>query len=328
MTYYLDKFVNLYCRRVHFFQKGWGDKTVLENLANQPLQFEKHIPQITWKKLKKDEQHTILLGQFLSPHQNIYFPKESHTAYLEWIIPANTIKNFPIYLHFAATGDQKFERRYKRYAMPLIPKGISSIILENPYYGKRRPAKQKNFSLRFFIDLWNMSLATIHEGLSLLHWLYEEGFTYLGVTGVSMGGYMASAVGAFYQQPLAIVPILSPHSAYTVFLDGTLHQSCAWDALHLEKNLNKKYLYDLFKQTDLTNYSPPHVKSQILILAAKKDAYVPSYSPQKLHQHWQGSKIHWLNTGHVGAFLFYNKIMINNLSTAMHNLQQEWQASR
>lgn len=53
-------------------------------------------------------------------------------------------------------------------------KNIASIILESPYYGKRRPLYQKGSKLTHVSDLLTLGRATIEESLSILHWAHHQ----------------------------------------------------------------------------------------------------------------------------------------------------------
>ena len=64
-----------------------------------------------------------------------------------------------------------------------------------------------------------MGCALIVETSVLLNWCEQQGFGPLGVTGVSMGGHMASLAGTFVPKPLAIIPCLSWTTASSVFTE-------------------------------------------------------------------------------------------------------------
>ena len=103
-------------------------------------------------------------------------------------------------------------------AKPLVKEhGIASILLENPFYGLRKPNKQVRSSLRHVADLFVMGAALILESHVLLHWGRRQGYAPLGITGISMGGHMASLACTAWPEPLAIVPCLSWSTASSVF---------------------------------------------------------------------------------------------------------------
>lgn len=45
------------------------------------------------------------------------------------------------------TGDHGYNVRLKNNAIPLAQEGVASIIIENPYYGQRKPEGQFRSSL-------------------------------------------------------------------------------------------------------------------------------------------------------------------------------------
>lgn len=55
------------------------------------------------------------------------------------------------------------------------------------------------------------------ENLVLLHWCEKMGLGPLGVTGLSMGGHMASLSATNWPKPLVLVPCLSWSTASSVF---------------------------------------------------------------------------------------------------------------
>lgn len=65
-------------------------------------------------------------------------------------------------------------------------------MLENPYYGVRKPKDQLRSSLHYVTDIFVMGGCLMLECLVLLRWLEQQGFGPLGVSGVSMGGHVSA----------------------------------------------------------------------------------------------------------------------------------------
>ena len=82
-------------------------------------------------------------------------------------------------------------------ALPLLKKeGLGAVILENPYYGSRKPQEQTLSQLLHVSDLFVMGLTLILETLVLRDWLEgERGLGPVGVTGSSMGGHVCMGEG-------------------------------------------------------------------------------------------------------------------------------------
>jgi hypothetical protein len=320
----LDRLCALFANRMNFFHQGWGDEEILQKIRHLDLYTEDSPTlDITWTKTWETEDATFQQGFFHSPFEHAIFPEESQKAYVEFILPKAAKKTAPIALHFAATGDQGFLRRRNLMALPLLPAGIGSLILENPFYGRRRPPTQQGFSPSRVIDLWAMANAAIYEGLALLQWLKKENYNHLAVTGISMGGYIAAVVASLCSLEIAAIPCLAPHSAVTVFTEGVLTKACNWNALAETLAQNKKahdVLRDFLADSDIRHYPPPKKTKAAIIVAGQYDAYVLPYSPEIIHQRWQGSEIRWLKTGHVGAFFFQRKHFLTAIRDAIQRL--------
>lgn len=63
-----------------------------------------------------------------------------------------------------------------------------------------------------------MGGALIAECNFLLNWAKESGYSPLGLSGVSMGGYMASLAYTNSSGPVSLVPCLSSSTAAPVFV--------------------------------------------------------------------------------------------------------------
>jgi hypothetical protein len=201
----LDRLYASQSNRLLFFKDGWGDLPRIREIyrAGSHLGPPQHI-EVRWEETL--ENGTVLLrrGAFLSPYTDLPLPAESRTSFFELVLPPKASRETPICMHFAATGDEGFARRRHAFALPLLRKGIGSLILENPYYGRRRPPGQHKKMLNRFSDLWAMGGAAVEEGRSLMQWLRREGYERLGVCGISMGGSMAARVAVLEEEPVAM----------------------------------------------------------------------------------------------------------------------------
>nr|AAI45213.1 3110057O12Rik protein [Mus musculus] len=119
---------------------------------------------------------------------------------------------------------------------------MASLLLENPYYGCRKPKDQVRSSLKNVSDLFVMGGALILESAALLHWLEREGYGPLGMTGISMGGHMASLAVSNWPKPMPLIPCLSWSTASGVFTTGVLSKSINWR--ELEKQYYTQTVYE------------------------------------------------------------------------------------
>ncbi|XP_049836010.1 protein ABHD18 isoform X2 [Schistocerca gregaria] len=229
-----------------FFTKGWGNTENLKRL----FEFRKVVsrrescfnlvPPDYPVSVFKDEtvgDYRILEGKFLSPfvkHLPNILPKEAETAYFQAVLPAEwQSKQYrPVCIHLAGTGDHGYWRRRQIMAKPLIKEsGIGAVLLENPFYGLRKPKDQVRSSLHNVSDIFVMGGCLILESLAILHWCEKSGFGPLGLTGISMGGHMASLAATNWPKPIVLVPCLSWSTASSVFTEGVMSESINWDLL-------------------------------------------------------------------------------------------------
>lgn len=91
------------------------------------------------------------------------------------------------------------------------------------------------------------------ENLVLMHWCERMGLGPLGVTGLSMGGHMASLAATNWPKPLVLVPCLSWSTASAVFTEGVMSQSINWERLEMEYYSNGNYRERLAKMVTVVD---------------------------------------------------------------------------
>ena len=245
-----------------FFTKGWGSPQNLKRIfefrkviANRETCYNL-IPRDYPISITKDEEWSdchIIEGSFESPfHKHLpgIMPTETITAHFQLVLPRrwNSHKMKPLCLHLAGTGDHFFWRRRNLIAKPLLKEsGIASLLLENPFYGLRKPRNQIRSSLHNVCDIFIMGGCLIMESIVLLNWCEQQGFGPLGLTGLSMGGHMASLAATNWPKPLPLVPCLSWSTASPVFTQGVMSASINWTLLEHQYFANELYQNDLAK---------------------------------------------------------------------------------
>ncbi|XP_041972400.1 protein ABHD18 isoform X2 [Aricia agestis] len=265
-----------------FFTKGWGKPENLRRLfefrkvvSNRDECFklvEKDYP-VTITKEQKLADCRLLEGFFITPLERYLpgiVPEIAQKAHFQILLPEKwQDPNYkPVCLHLAGTGDHFFWRRRNLMVKPLLKEaGIGGIILENPFYGLRKPVDQVRSSLHNVSDIFVMGGCLILESLVLFHWCEQNGLGPLGVTGLSMGGHMASLAATNWPKPLVLVPCLSWSTASAVFLQGVMSHSINWDLLEDQYLSDGVYREKLSKMVTVIDEA---------FLAGKK--FVQSYS--------------------------------------------------
>lgn len=298
--------------RPKLFSEGWGDLDYLKQCYDKGLE----IPpikklKIQWTDSTQKENCFIQKGFFQTPYQGHQFPEECQRAFVELILPQTKSKKTPVCIYFGFKGDEGFSRR-RKMVLPLVNQGIGALILEQPFHGNRKPKNQQRTSFNRVIDFWNMSHAAVNEGTSLLYWLKENGFGPLGVAGYSQGACMANMVGALFPEPLAIVSFVGAHSAEVIFKQGVMGKYCDWETLAKQFKGNQKeakeFLFKFLGMSDIRNFPVPAHPQSAFLVRAQWDSFMPSFSLPLVHQYWKGSHFKKIRTGHIGSFIFYQKL--------------------
>ncbi|XP_008110244.2 protein ABHD18 [Anolis carolinensis] len=227
-------------KRIFEFRKLIGNREKCQNLVSRD--YPVHI-----NKVEEQSDCKILDGHFVSPLAHYVpeiMPSESITARFQFIVPKRWNSKYrPVCIHLAGTGDHHFWRRRTLMARPMIKEAcMASLLLENPYYGCRKPKDQIRSCLKNVSDLFVMGGALVLESAALLHWLEREGYGPLGMTGISMGGHMASLAVSNWPKPLPLVPCLSWSTASGVFTTGVLSKAVNWR--ELEKQYYTQSVYE------------------------------------------------------------------------------------
>ncbi|KAM8968782.1 protein ABHD18 isoform X2 [Sarcophilus harrisii] len=227
-------------KRLFEFRKIIGNREKCQNMVSRdyPVYID---------KIEEETDCKILEGHFVSPMAHYVpdlMPIESVIARFQFIVPKEWNSKYrPVCIHLAGTGDHYYWRRRTLMARPMIKEAcMASLLLENPYYGCRKPKDQVRSSLKNVSDLFVMGGALVLESAALLHWLEREGYGPLGMTGISMGGHMASLAVTNWPKPLPLIPCLSWSTASGVFTTGVLSKSINWR--ELEKQYYTQTVYE------------------------------------------------------------------------------------
>ena len=206
------------------------------------------------------------------------------------------------------------------------------IIIENPYYGLRKPRKQLRSSLFFVSDLFIMGAVLILEA-------WEQSFSPLVCHGISMRGHMASLATAASHIPVGLTPCLAATSGSVTFCRGVMSGAINWSQLERQLREEPGYLRDVWplvhspeeygkmkdedkvtaghfmrclmdECTHMANYSAPLDTELVDIVTAEYDAYQPRGAAEvrSLESCYPGCRVTAIPEGHVRAYLLYQHV--------------------
>uniref|UniRef100_A0A674BHQ8 Abhydrolase domain containing 18 n=1 Tax=Salmo trutta TaxID=8032 RepID=A0A674BHQ8_SALTR len=209
------------------FIQGWGKpddlKRIFElrKIVGNREKCKELVPKdypVFIDKVEDQSDCKIHNGYFISPLEHIVpgiLPSESIKARFQFIVPKKWKNHKPVCIHLAGTGDH--------------------------FFWKSRS------SLRNVSDLFVMGAALILESAVLLHWLEREDYWPLGMTGISMGGHMASLAVTNWPKPIPLIPCLSWTTASNVFTTGVLSKAVNWRELEKQYAMHSVYEQEIIR---------------------------------------------------------------------------------
>lgn len=294
--------------RLRFFTEGWGPDHEIARMELPPPAAPAAID-IEWGDPLRHDGVAFVDGAFTSPAT--WLVGASRTARVRLVEPAGGSER--VCLLMAAWNDHTYATR-QRLAGDLAERQIACLLLQQPFYGLRRPDPDVHQPIRTVADFAAMGSAALEEGRALLAWLRDEGRS-PGVSGYSMGGNMAALIAATVPFRIATAPLAASHSPSPVYLDGVLRAGIDWEALGGETASEDRLRRVMLQASVLRIEPPPHTRHAIIV-AARRDAYVPRRAVIDLHDHWPGSELRWLPGGHATVLWFRRSALADAVADA------------
>lgn len=282
--------------RLRFFSDGWGDMSVIERATlgtdvPEPLSVE-------WISEVTEDGLTTSVGVFESPVEIL--PHHARHGAVTRVAPQGGTDRIVVLM--AAWNEHDSRARFG-IARRLARRGIGSLVLENPYYGIRRPAGHDGQPIRTVSDFFRMGIGAVTEGRGLLATIRDAGCL-PGVAGYSMGGNISALVSSTMPFPIATAPLAASYSPSPVYLEGALRGGIAWQALGGESSAEPRLRDALLAASVLDRPAPDHARHAVLV-SARSDGYVPATATEALHAHWPGSELRRIPGGHATLLWFH-----------------------
>ena len=277
------------------FFGGWGDAKTLVSIENGVSRMAgADAVTVQWETPRRRSGVEVIDGRFLSPRVDLVLPDESLTAHVRWWKGGGE----RLLVVMAGSGEQGYFVREQVWA-PLSRAGVDVMLLENPYYGVRRPKSQSGTVLETVLDQVKMTAASVAEASGLLQWGKASGYRSVALAGYSMGGYMASVTAAVTPLDVGLVALASGVSARQTFTE-TLYARCIdFDAL----GHDRVRLGALVDRGSVRHLPMPARTDAAILVGCTRDGFVPNDDTQALADLWPRAELRWVKAGHVSVIL-------------------------
>jgi dienelactone hydrolase len=248
--------------------------------------------------LRSEQRFTVSAVRFPSP---IVTPDPANnTVHAEYFRPlGETRRPAVIVLHILGA-----DFALSRYlAARLADRDVAALFVKLPYYGERRPA---GIDRRFLSTDIERSIRSMRQGVCDVRraaaWLAsrpEVDPEKLGVTGVSLGGIVASLAAAIDPKINRGVFVLAGGDLATILWN--MPEAAKYRRLWTESGRTFTDLKVLTDPFDPLTYADRLVGKRVLMIAGNVDEVIPPASARALWKAAGRPPIRWYDCGHYSA---------------------------
>lgn len=305
-------------RKPVFFPGGCGPTSVLDSLITNFVNYTDPVGiTVDWSAPTTFAAESIIaqIGRFSAVTTQPYqLPPSVRTAEMLCVRPRKSSgKRLCVWL--AATSDEGYEQRLP-LAKRLASHGVTTLLLENPFYGTRRVYPQPQSPVQTLVDQLLMNRASIDEARSLAFWAVNQGYTQVAIAGYSQGGQMAAYTAATLPFAVACAPLVAANSGTAVFVEGLLAQRVQWSRL----KVTPKQLQNTCDSFAVDQFPVPKRPDACVIVGALGDGIVAAESTLQIHRHWRGSQLRWTHGGHVSTMVSHKNYLVRAVIDALDAL--------
>jgi dienelactone hydrolase len=189
--------------------------------------------------------------------------------------------------------------------------GVDVLHVQLPFHGIRNP-KGALFHGEYF---WTADLVRSFEAVrqscidvrTLTTWLRVQGYTEVGVTGISMGGSIAMVLACLDPTPDYIVPIVGHLQLADAIEEAPIFSRMKRD---LERfGIDRAQRQHIFDQLGLGKLRPVLPARRQLWIMARDDLYVAAPLVDRQWRLWGEPPIEWIPGGHMTFALSLGRIV-------------------
>lgn len=181
-------------------------------------------------------------------------------------------------------------------------KGYDVLLYTLPFHGNRRGPLDLFSGYGYFAN----GIAHVNEAMIqgvydlriLMNYLEDSGVPAMGVSGLSLGGYV-SALAATVDARLAFVIPNAPAVLVSDMLMDWTPISWVTRFTMRQSGLSKSDVRHIVAVHSPLSYPPIVPADRLLVIGGAGDRFTPPHHVRLLHQHWNGSRMHWFPGNHV-----------------------------
>jgi pimeloyl-ACP methyl ester carboxylesterase len=265
---------------------------VIRRRATWPFSGGRVLERLEWHS-----QHVSLCPNYQLRHKGEYARNQKVSA--RWIHPRSGHRpGALVYVHGWLEPAP-----WQALFLPRLYDALSVDVLsvQLPFHGSRNP-KGALFHGEFF---WTADLVRSFEAMrqscidarTLVAWLRAQGYSEVGVTGISMGASIAMLLACLDPTPDYIVPIIGHLQLAEVVEEAPIFFRMRDD---LERfGIDRSRRREIFRQLGLERLRPRLAADRQLWIMARDDVYIAASLVERQWREWGRPPIEWLAAGHM-----------------------------
>lgn len=247
-------------------------------------------------------------------HRHVTDYRRNLTAWMRWIRPEGARRDAAlVYIHgWLEPGSWAEETTlFRKWAREL---GADLAHVALPFHGPRCP-RGSLFSGELF---WTADLVRTVEGVrqavcdtrSAVSWLREQGYSQIGVTGISLGGAITMLLACVEPTPDYIAPIV----AHLQLAEAVERAPILW---RMKRDLSRWGYSEPERRAMLERlgwhaYPPRIARERQLWIQARDDVYISAADAERQWRQWGEPPILWIEGGHM-TFALHLKAITDRL---------------
>lgn len=252
--------------------------------------------------------HEVLCPRYQMRHEGAY--RVNKNAAMRWVRPDGEMRDTClVYVHgWLEPGSWAEETTLFRKWSRELPCDLAHVAL--PFHGVRKP-RSALFSGEFF---WTADLVrsiegvrqAVHDVRQAVAWLRAQGYSKVGVTGISLGGSITMLLACLDPAPDYIIPIIAHLQLAEAVEDAPILWRMKSD---LERwGADREARRRIFEGIGWAKYPPVIPRERQLWIQAKEDGYLDASLAERQHGEWGEPPILWIDGGHMTFPLHIDEI--------------------
>jgi pimeloyl-ACP methyl ester carboxylesterase len=198
------------------------------------------------------------------------------------------------------------------FALPwLYGKGYDVLLYLLPFHGPRRdvlsPVNGSGLFAHGPSHFNEAMLQAVHDFRIFVDHLAQSGVTQVGVTGLSLGGYVSALLAAVEPRLRVVIPN-APVTSISRLMPSYFPANVGVLAASLVHRTSLRLAEGAIAIHSPLNYPPRVDKDRLMIIGGLGDRLAPPEQSRLLWEHWDRPRIHWYPGNHLlhvnrGAYL-------------------------